>query len=144
MTAKLRAVATLLAAAILIPLCQDTYAQNGPVKNAPVIDREFSGDAAAVIRDFNEVFANLSKSLSKPITGPIDEGMARKVIALHQAAIDLGQIILARGTDPELRRIAVGGIQSEAKAISNIRTWLNNRELATGTNLLESPDHDAQ
>lgn len=140
MTAQLRAVATLLVAAILIPLCQDTYAQNGPADKAPVMDREFSGNADAVIRDFNGVFAKLTKALNKPITGEVDEGMARKVIALHQAAIDLGQIILARGTDPELRRIAVGGIQNEAAAISNIRTWLNNRELATGSNLLESPD----
>ena len=140
MTAQLRAVATLLVAAILIPLGQDTYAQDRPVDKAPVMDREFSGNADAVIKDFNEVFANLSKSLNKPITGAVDEGMARKVIALHQASIDLGQIILARGTDPELRRIAVAGIQNEAMAISNIRTWLNNRELATGSNLLESPD----
>jgi uncharacterized protein (DUF305 family) len=132
MTTPLRS-AAMLAIAFLITLPLAASAQNAPADQAPVMDSEFSGNAAAAIRDFNEIFRNLSRALNTPIAGDVDQALARKVIALHQASIDLGQVILARGTDPELRRIAVAGVQNEASAIANIRTWLSNRELSTSS-----------
>jgi len=138
MTTQIRA-ATVLTVAFLILLPLGVSAQNPPVPQAPVLDKEFSGNAAVATKEFERVFSGLSKTLNTPITGDVDEGLAEKIIAIRQASIDLGQVILAQGSDPELLRLAVAGIQGEAGAIANLRTWLNNRQLATSGNRPSAP-----
>lgn len=93
-------------------------------------EASFGGDADVARQQIADVLRRTTAALSAPVTGDVDKDLADKVIAFHQSSIDLAQIVLQLGADPELRRLAVLSVQVESRAVAEIRTWLSNRELA--------------
>ena len=62
-----------------------------------------------------------------PMSGDPDTDFAALMIPHHQAAIDMAEAELARGTDPALRRLAEEIIAAQGREIAFLREWLQTR-----------------
>lgn len=54
---------------------------------------------------------------------PFDQAFIDEMIPHHQAAIVMAREVLARGTDPEVARIASAVITAQSKEIQQMNTW---------------------
>lgn len=60
----------------------------------------------------------------------IDETWLRKMIAHHQGGIEMSEIVLQQGTDPEVQRKARETIEEQRKDIEEINSILRQHQAA--------------
>lgn len=111
-----------------------------PVPAAPAgsaAESEFGTAGGVARQQIGDVLRRTTQALAAPLGDDVDRDLAERIVAFHQSSIDLAQIVLQLGADPELRRLAVISLQAESQAVADIRTWLNNRELVR--NQVEPP-----
>lgn len=53
-----------------------------------------------------------------------DETWARKMIEHHRGAVETGNILLSRGSDPQLQAMARKSIAEQQKEIEELQAWL--------------------
>jgi uncharacterized protein (DUF305 family) len=58
------------------------------------------------------------------LTGDPDRDFAAEMIPHHQVAVDMAKDVLAKGKDPELRKLAEGIMVTQAKEIEFLKGWL--------------------
>lgn len=56
--------------------------------------------------------------------GGIDEMWARKMIAHHQGAIDMSEVVLESSEDEQIRTMAQGMIDMQEREIEELRAWI--------------------
>jgi uncharacterized protein (DUF305 family) len=59
-----------------------------------------------------------------PISGDTDRDFAAMMKMHHQGAIDMAQVELASGKDPQLRKMANEIISAQEKEIREFDTWM--------------------
>lgn len=59
----------------------------------------------------------------------VSEMWARKMIPHHQGAVDMSQVVLRDGTDPDIRRMAQTTIEMQTRDIAELQRWLQGRPL---------------
>ena len=69
----------------------------------------------------------MHRDMAIEYTGDADADFARSMIPHHQGAIDMAQVELEHGTDPELRRLAEEIIAAQEAEIAFLRAWLKER-----------------
>ncbi len=65
----------------------------------------------------------MMRSMMGPMTGDADRDFVAGMIPHHQGAIDMANIELRFGKDPELRRLASGIIKAQEKEVAEMRAW---------------------
>ena len=70
--------------------------------------------------------ANLAmhEAMDVEFTGNADTDFARGMIGHHQGAIQMAQIVLEHGEDPELRQLAEEVIATQEEEIAFLRQWI--------------------
>lgn len=63
-----------------------------------------------------------------PLTGDADVDFARRMIPHHQGAIDMAQIVIDQGRDPELKRMAQKMIDDQTREQAILRNWLSSHQ----------------
>ena len=81
-------------------------------------------DAEAVVRAFQEANARMHAAMSEPGTGDADRDFARGMIAHHEGAIEMAEILLRYGKDPDLRALAEDVIEVQRGEIEFLQRWL--------------------
>ena len=54
-----------------------------------------------------------------------DQTRARKMIAHHQGALDMAQVVLRESQDADIRRMAQKTIEMQTADIAELRAWLD-------------------
>ena len=84
--------------------------ENSPSTTAGIYDKAMSDMQAAMMA-------------VKP-TGDADVDFVQGMIPHHQGAIDMAKVQLAKGTDPEIRKLCEGIIAAQEKEIAMMQEWL--------------------
>lgn len=67
----------------------------------------------------------MHSAMAFPFTGNADVDFAKSMIPHHQGAIDMAKIVLAFGSDPEIRKLAEAVISAQESEIALMREWLS-------------------
>ncbi len=112
----------LLAAALVACEAQPTSAHHTP-DHEPAAQP--AGGSAA--REYVVAMAKMHRDMGKA-SADSDESFMRMMIAHHQGAIDMAEIELKHGKDPEARRLAERVIRAQTAEIREIEAWIARRQ----------------
>jgi uncharacterized protein (DUF305 family) len=80
--------------------------------------------ATEATRGFVEAMNKMSMAMSAEFTGNADRDFIVGMIPHHQGALDAARVVLAHGTDPDVRSFAEAVIAAQEKEILWMQDWL--------------------
>lgn len=80
-----------------------------------------SGEAA---KAFEAANMTMHAAMKVPLTGNPDVDFAQGMIPHHQGAIDMANVVLKYGKDPEMKKLAEGIIKAQDTEIAFMKEWL--------------------
>ncbi len=114
--------AVLLATGLALPLAAQTMDHSG---------HDMAGMAAATAEDspatlaYRAANARMHQEMEIAYTNDADVDFIRGMIPHHQGAVEMAKIVLAHGTDPEVRKLAEGVIAAQEAEITWMQEWLD-------------------
>jgi uncharacterized protein (DUF305 family) len=76
------------------------------------------------IAEFQAAMDRMHKSMMVDYRGDPDADFARVMMPHHQGAIDMAEVELKYGKDPELRRMAEAIVSAQKSEITTMKAWL--------------------
>jgi uncharacterized protein (DUF305 family) len=119
-----RTTAALLATAALAA-CNSQSANNEAPAQAPAAENA-SATASDASNPFADAEQKMSQAMMSAVGTDVGDNWAKKMIAHHQGAIDMSQVVLAQNPTPDVAMMAREAIEKQQKDIENIRKLLKN------------------
>jgi uncharacterized protein (DUF305 family) len=110
--------ANLVLSALLL-LSAPALAQMPGMKSMPGMATPSDPSSAA----FQAANQKMMTGMDIPMTGDTDQDFVAGMIPHHQGAIDMAQIELKYGSDPELHRLAIDIIAAQEREIGFMTAW---------------------
>lgn len=88
-------------------------------------EKPAAGDAQDVVDVYAEAMEKMHQDMAINPTGDADIDFARGMIPHHQGAIDMAKIVLEKGKDAEIRKLAEDIIAAQEKEIAFLKSWLD-------------------
>ena len=76
---------------------------------------------------FKEANARMHEDMTGALTGDPDVDFMQGMIPHHQGAIDMAEIVLKYGRDPETKKLAKEIIAAQTAEIASMKEWLARR-----------------
>lgn len=86
----------------------------------------------APTRAYKQAMQRMHEGMDVPYTGDADKDFAAGMIPHHQGAIDMAEILLKYGKDPDLKRLAKSIIVAQKKEIRFMQNWQAKQRAAKG------------
>ncbi len=77
-----------------------------------------------VISAYRTVNEKMHRDMMIAFTGDADRDFVAGMIPHHQGAIDMAEVVLKYGKDPEIRTLAQEIIVAQQKEIARMKAWL--------------------
>jgi uncharacterized protein (DUF305 family) len=86
-------------------------------------DHAATAAAGPAEKAYRAANARMHKAMSIKYTGDADKDFVAGMIPHHQGAIDMAQVELKYGKDPEIRKMAEAVIRDQTREIEEMRAW---------------------
>jgi uncharacterized protein (DUF305 family) len=86
-----------------------------------------SANASEATKAFEAANAKMHAGMAAALTGDPDVDFIQGMIPHHQGAIDMAEIVLKYGKDPETRKLAEDVIKAQTAEIAFMKDWLAKR-----------------
>ena len=82
------------------------------------------GDRGPSSLAFHGINQKMHEAMNVAFTGNADVDFVKGMIPHHQGAVDMAKVVLAFGSDPEIRKLAETVIRAQEAEIAMMRAWL--------------------
>lgn len=82
------------------------------------------GDRGPSSLAFHGINLKMHEGMNITFTGNADADFVKGMIPHHQGAVDMAKVVLAFGSDPEIRKLAEAVIRAQETEIAMMRAWL--------------------
>jgi uncharacterized protein (DUF305 family) len=82
------------------------------------------GDSGPSSQAFSGLIAKMNAEMALPYSGNADVDFIKRMIPLHQGAVDMAKVVLAFGKDAEVKKVAEDVIKTNEAEIGTMQEWL--------------------
>ena len=82
------------------------------------------GDSGPSSQAFSGLSAKMNAEMALPYSGNADVDFIKRMIPLHQGAVDMAKVVLAFGKDAEVKKVAEDVIKTNEAEIVTMQEWL--------------------
>ena len=82
------------------------------------------GDSGPSSQAFSGLIAKMYAQMALPYSGNADVDFIKRMISLHQGAVDMAKVVLAFGKDAEVKKVAEDVIKTNEAEIATMQEWL--------------------
>lgn len=86
-------------------------------------DHAAGASAGPAEKAYRAANAKMHKAMAIKYTGDADKDFVAGMIPHHQGAIDMAQVQLKYGKDPEIRKLAESVIRDQTREIAEMKAW---------------------
>ncbi|MEP3224819.1 MAG: DUF305 domain-containing protein [Parasphingorhabdus sp.] len=126
--------ALMVTGALVLTSCKPVDEDGGSVETAAMTmdhkmaDKPESGKGNAAVQAYIRANAKMHADMGKTIDPDPDIAFMQGMIPHHQGAVEMAEIVLEYGSDPETRALAEQIIESQRKEIDQMQAWMEKRE----------------
>lgn len=92
-------------------------------QSMPGMDMPSSSDGNGSTTAFKAANDKMMKGMDVPLTGQTDQDFVAGMIPHHQGAVDMAQVELKYGKDPQMKKLAKDIIAAQRREIAFMRDW---------------------
>jgi len=104
-------------------LAQQQMPMNQGMQHDQMMQHGTSAAATPAEKAYRTASARMHKAMAIKYTGDADKDFVAGMIPHHQGAIDMAQVELKYGKDPDMKKMAEAVIRDQTREIEEMKAW---------------------